>query len=108
MLTGNFTGNFTKSRLRFSVRDFERGRELGRETFVLLMISSRLVSIQFLNRVARNLCVSRQIMRGQDCTHVAGFVAGDRIDFDLGRPNWNERDNDEPIARSSNAFVAPN
>ena len=47
--------------LRFSVRSFERGRKCSREVFVLLLIFPRLVQIQFRNRVARDLCISRSV-----------------------------------------------
>jgi len=69
--------------LPFSVRSFSPSWERSWENFVLLLISTHPVPIQFGNRVAGDLCITRQIMLGQDRLHVAGLVASDRINFDL-------------------------
>jgi len=70
--------------LRFHARDFQRSWERSWEIFVLRLISRRhLVAVQLRNRMAGDLGMTRQIMRGQDRTHIARLVAGDRINLDL-------------------------
>jgi hypothetical protein len=61
--------------LPFSVRSFSPSWERSWENFVPLLISTHPVPIQFGNRVAGDLCITRQIMLGQDRLHVAGLVA---------------------------------
>ena len=56
--------------LRFRLGHFQRGRELNREIFVPLLISPRLVLIQFRDCIGSDLGIARQIMRGENCTHI--------------------------------------
>ena len=61
---------------------FQRSWEHSREIFVPLLISPcSLVRIELLNRIDRDLGIAWQIMRSQNRLHVAGLVAGDRINL---------------------------
>jgi hypothetical protein len=69
--------------LLFHVPKFQRSWEASWGVFVPLLISPRLVPIQFCNCVASDLCVPRQIMRR--------LVAGDRINLDLSASGPRQR-----------------
>jgi hypothetical protein len=61
--------------LLFQFRHFQRSWERSWEIFVPLLISPRLVLIQFRDRIGRDLGITPQIMSGQDRLNITRTCA---------------------------------